>query len=264
MKFSLLIARFPYGGTESAHTTDWLVKTVLAAKADARIGSVEHMSVNDTPITMTRNRVLKAALDRKIDLVLMVDSDMKPDLYLGQPGTKPFFKSSLDFMALHSGPSVVAAPYCGPPPHENIYVFRWANRESDQPNADMRLEQYTREEAAQRVGMEEVAALPTGVFMIDMRAVERLAPPWFEYEYADAPLNTQKATTEDVFFTRNLSLAGVPQYVNWDAWAGHMKTKCVGKPALLTVDSVRKEFREALQRGNHSLERLVDVRREGI
>lgn len=253
-KLDILFARFPYGGLTADQVTDWMVVNVETAKKHPAISNVFKMSVNDTPITMTRNRVLKAALDRKIDIVLMIDSDMQPDL--PGLGALPFFPTALDFMLGYSGPCCVAAPYCGPPPHENCYVFQWANCESGHPNADLRLEQFTREEASRRGGFEQVAALPTGLIMIDMRALDALQPPWFEYEYSDPPFNTMKATTEDVFFTRNLGLAGVPQYVLWDSWAGHLKTKCVSKPVLLSSDSVRQEFREALLNNRVSREQL--------
>jgi len=258
-KVSILFARFPYGGNESYQSANWMIETIVKAKADPRICSVDHMEVNDTPITMSRNRVLKACLDRKIDLVCMLDSDMHPDLYKGTRNAVPFWDTSLDFVLNHDGPSVIGAPYCGPPPVENIYVFRWANQQSDHPNPDLKIEQYSREEAAVRTGIEEVAALPTGLILIDMRAISRLKPAWFDYEYEDPPFNTKKATTEDVFFTRNLSLAGVPQYVNWSAWAGHIKQKTVGMPQFLGADQVRKEFRDALTRPAVREGRLVDV-----
>lgn len=262
MKCSVLFARFPFGASEHPAVTDWLVSTVLKAKADARISDVLHTRVDDTPITMGRNRVLKLAWDRGIDLVLMVDSDMHPDLPL--PGAVPFWDSSLDFLLSHQGPCVVGAPYCGPPPVENVYVFRWAHMQDGHPNADLKVQQYDREDAAQRGGFEEVAALPTGLVLIDVRALARLTPPWFEYEYEDPPFNTRKSTTEDVFFTRNLSLAGVPQYVNWDAWAGHYKTKLVGKPTVLTSEAVREQFRDAVAKNRRSGERLIDVRPGGV
>ena len=258
MQVKVLFARFPFGASEHPDCTDWMVQTVLKASRDPRISEVLHTRVDDTPITMSRNLVCKQAQAAGADIICMLDSDMRPDLKL--PGRKPFWDSSLEFMLNHPGPAVIAAPYCGPPPHENVYVFRWANKESDHPNVDISLEQFSREEAQGRGGIEEVAALPTGLVLIDVRALNAIRPPYFEYEYEDAPFNTRKATTEDVFFTRNLSLAGVPQYVNWDAWAGHHKRKCVGRPATLSVESVRENFRGALLSGRRESERLIEVR----
>jgi hypothetical protein len=261
-----MIARFPYGHSEHDAVTDWLVSTVIKAKADKRISEVAKFKKADTPITMLRNLAMLEAKKAGVDFVLMIDSDMDPDKYLGiDPTAKPFWDVAIDFALSHQGPCVIAAPYSGPPPHELPYIGQWTNRQSDHPDADLKLEMMTREQAAVRTGIEEVAALPTGIILIDVRCLEYISPPWFDYEYADPPFNTEKATTEDIYFTRNLSLAGVPQYVAWDCWAGHLKQKSVGKPRPLNCDVVRKEFREAIVRNQPSDEKLVffDGQNEG-
>jgi hypothetical protein len=264
LPLKVLIARFPFMNQEAPSCSDWVTDTYFKAKNDPRIGAVHRVRVDDTPITMGRNRVLKACLEQKIDLLLMVDADMDPDLKL--PGAKPFWDSSLDFVLSHEGPCAVAAPYCGPPPHENVYVFHWTRQQNDNPNVDLTLSQYSREHAMLMAGIQEAAALPTGVFLLDTRAlkVKGFKAPWFDYEWADEPYRTKKASTEDVFFTRNLSLAGVPVYCNWDAWAGHHKRKCVGKPVALTVDSVREQFIEAVRSGVCEGDRLVMVTPDGV
>ncbi len=246
MKRSLMIARFPYGGSEYHACANWLVETATRAKADPTVSELHHVEVNDTPITMSRNRVIKQALTQQIDYLLMVDSDMKPDMY-AHLGAPRFFDVAWPFALASEKPCVLAAPYCGPPPHENVYVFYWANRESDQPNADLSLEQYTRHDASILTGITEVAALPTGLILIDMRAIPRLPLPWFDYEYTDQ-YQTHKASTEDVVFTRNLALTGVPQYCTWDCWAGHVKQKVVGKPGPLTASAVSRGLGEAILR----------------
>lgn len=262
-KIRLLIARFPFGNQEAPSVTDWVAETYHKAKCDPRIGVVHRMKVDDTPITMSRNRVLKYALDEQMDLVLMVDSDMQPDL--PYPGAKPFWDSTLEFMLNHEGPCAVAAPYGGPPPHENVYVFQWVKMSEDNPNVELKLAQFSREQTFQLAGIQQVAALPTGVFMLDVRAlkVPGFNPPWFEYEWTDK-YQTHKASTEDVFFTRNLSLAGVPVYCNWDSWAGHHKRKIVVKPQPLTVEAVREQFREAIASGIRDDEKLIDVTKKGV
>jgi hypothetical protein len=111
----------------------------------------------------------------------------------------------------------------------------------------MRLEQYTREEAAQRTGIEEVAALPTGLILMETDCFAGLDVPHCYYEYEDAT-ESNKASTEDVTLTRDLGLNGVPQFVNWSAWAGHWKWKCVVKPRLLTSEMIGQKFRNKIQR----------------
>jgi hypothetical protein len=264
MKASVMVATFPFGGTEHYSVRNYVAKLRERLRTDKRVSNVYAMDEDDTPITMSRNKVLKECLDKEIDFCLMIDSDMYPDVLLGiEEDAAAFWDSSFDFALKSPKPCVVAAPYCGPPPHENVYVFRWARYSNDNPNPDMRLEQYPREEAAIRVGFEQVAALPTGLCLIDCRIPAALEPAWFEYEYSDK-YKTKKVTTEDVYFTRNAGIAGFPQYVNWDAWCGHHKRKLVTPPKILTADSVTGGFREALLRNVNSNERMIDVNAKGV
>lgn len=258
-KFNLAIARFPYGGFEYTRFVDWLVKTILKVKSDKRIDEVIPLVENDTPITMTRNAACLKAIKQGADYLLMCDNDMAPDWEAsGDPAALPFWDSSWEFMMRHRDkPCMIAAPYCGPPPNENIYIFRWRNRANSVDETDIKLDQYTREEAAERIGIEEVAALPTGLLLMDIRALKHVDPPWFYYDYTN-DYEAEKASTEDVVFTRNCSLAGVPVYCNWDAWAGHVKQKVVGKPRILTADQVTLRAKAARSRGKHSREKMVD------
>lgn len=251
-KYKIMIARFPYGGAEESKCVDYLIKLSGILKADARVGEVISMAVNDTPITMTRNKVCRAAQLSKCDYLVMVDNDMVPDYQ----ATKPFWETSFDFALKHNGPCIVAAPYCGPPPHENVYVFQWQTIQSDQPEEHFLLKQFTREQASVMVGIQEVAALPTGLFLMDVRALDKVKKPWFYYEYSDE-YEMEKSSTEDVTFTRDCSLAGVPIYCNWDAWAGHVKRKIVGKPHVLRVEEVANMVQTAVKRGIHRNEKHV-------
>lgn len=116
-------------------------------------------------------------------------------------------------------------------------------------------------------GIQSCAALPTGVIMYDMRAFDLIDYPYFDYEWegdgarcqqCNQPKpgpRTKKMSTEDVVNTRNISLNGQielgynPVFCNWDAWAGHWKPKCVGKPHLLTADAVAETLRNAVLSG---------------
>src|SRR5262245_26291291 len=131
MKRRLFIAEFPYGGTSHWQSSRWVGK--LLAKLHCSpwrdiITEIDIKAYNDTPITMTRNLCLLDAEKTGADYVLMIDSDMDPDL-TGE-GAKPFFESSMEFMldskqSHRGGPSIVCAPYCGPPPVECVYAFQW-------------------------------------------------------------------------------------------------------------------------------------------
>lgn len=276
-KYKVALARFPGSGSERMESVAWIIRTLRKMDADNRISSVHSITIADTPITMSRNRAVREAKDAGCDYLLMIDSDMSPDLPI--PGARPFWDTAWGFMMTlrdeedaanddnersEGGwteppqPATIAAPYGGPPPDECVYVFHWASRESGCPDPNFRLEMVPRELAAVKSGIEEVAALPTGLILYDMRVFEVLPPPWFCYEYEDA-LQTHKATTEDVFQTRNASLLGLPQFCAWDCWAGHVKTKVVGKPHIIHRDEVHSSLATAVLRRIDCGDRLIDL-----
>jgi hypothetical protein len=256
----LMIARFPGGNSETPDCCDWITTTVIEAKQDSRISKIIRWRRDTTPITMARNECMEVAKKEGADFVLMLDSDMKPDAYLESnpyrldtdANASAFFPDAFDFLwqkRQEGKPSIIGAPYCGPPPHENIYVFHWCNYESNLPSpTDLNLQQYTREHASVMSGIKEVAALPTGLILIDTRVLDNLEPPYFYYEWEDNK-KAKKASTEDVTFTRDSSLMGCPQYCHWNAWAGHWKWKCVGRPVVIHPDNVKEVFKKAVLRG---------------
>lgn len=265
-QLSIAVYSFGYGGNggikaQHPDVSQWLLNTLPQAAKDERISGIVYADLADTPITMCRNQAVLEARKVGADVIVMVDSDMQPDMYLDQknrvPGVVPFWDAAFDFIYNNydKGPQVVAAPYGGSPPHENIFVFQWTTIQSEHPDdADMKLSQYTREQAVEMAGIQECAALPTGLIMYDIRAFEltepkdESEPPWYYYEWGNEEFPAQyaaaKASTEDVTNTRDLSLAGIvslgynPVHVAWSSWAGHWKPKCVGRPTLLTADSV--------------------------
>jgi hypothetical protein len=276
-RFNVGICTFSYGGnggiaSEHPDVREWMIPTVLEANKDERIGGIRIWNLADTPITMTRNRAVLMARDYGVDVLVMVDSDMKPDVLGGQPGSQPFFKSSFDFLVSHyaKGPVCIGAPYCGPPPMENVYVFRWNNWASENPNPDFQLEMYDRHTAVKLAGIQECAALPTGLIMYDMRCFSLTEPktesdkPWFYYEWKDK-YHADKASTEDVTQTRDLSLVGTqrlgynPVFCNWDAWAGHWKPKCVSKPQVISASGISEKLKGWWEAKVDPNTRLVDI-----
>lgn len=262
-KIDLFVSFFSYGGNggiamQHPSIRRWWAQTLLKCKTDERfkhrIGEVYDVDLSDTPITHTRCRAVQMARESRSDVIIMVDSDNVIDWHLGEDGTKPWFDSSFAFLLEQfdkGKPVAIGAPYCGPPPHENVYVFQWRNFESDDPNMGHQLAQYDREHAAIMAGIMPVAALPTGVTMFDMRLFDLIAPPYFDYEYRDK-FHSEKVSTEDVVSTRDMSLVVQqklgynPIFCNWDAWAGHAKPKIVGKPRSLESDKVSKRWMNAM------------------
>lgn len=276
------IVGFPYSGSgggnaETSDIRNWMLPTILKAKADPRIEpDIWHQDYNDTPITMMRNRAVVEARRAGVDVLIMVDADMRPDCELGyDPEALPFFETSFDFIYSRwdKGPHVVCAPYCGPPPEENVYVFYWRTSESFGQNVAASIEMYSREHAATMRGIQPCAAQPTGLIMWDMRAFDLTDPKphyddliakglshqeavdstkgWFYYESGDI-YHATKDSTEDVTATRDISLVGLtrlgysPIYCNWDAWAGHHKAKVVRKPRVVFADSINQKYQHAV------------------
>lgn len=285
-KLNVMFVNFAYGGNGGIAMQlpcigDWMIKTIAIAKADERTGWIKYTTFSDTPITMSRNRAVVEARVAGADVLVMIDSDQEPDLYLGDdPSVKPFWDSSFDFLYKHWDifPAVIASPYCGPPPHpskggsENVYVFHWENYESTAGiEGAISLEQFTRRQANRCMGIEPVAALPTGLSMFAMPIFECTEPKpgaehpgWFYYEWKDQ-YAAEKASTEDVTATRDMAIAGYlkygrnPVHVNWDAWAGHWKPKCVGKPTMMATDAVGERMRDAVLHGCKSTEREINL-----
>lgn len=250
-KVNVAIFRFPWQMLEMSTTVDWLIKVSHILHNHPRVGTVYTEPLVGTPVDMLRNRAIKKAKEFGAHFVLFVDSDMFPDYELSfQPQDEyriPFMPQALDFALNHDGPCVVGAPYCSAPPEENVLVMRWVNRETNDPDPQFFLERYSRSDAVGKKGMEEVAALATGVLLIDMRAMAVLQPPWFHYQFTDRE-QWKDSSTEDVVFTRNLSLLGVPQYVAWSSWAGHWKTKMVGKPLGIPMEAIPQAMKETIWR----------------
>ncbi len=243
-KVNVLVMRFPYGGSERAEVCDWLAASVFWAAREDRIKDFKIGKLNDTPITMTRNKAAEIVRELGYDLLIMVDSDMVPDC---EPGAPAFLPAAFDFWYKHAGPCVIGAPYGGPPPEETPYVFRWRNSQNDTPEPEARITMYTRDEAADLTGIRRCAALPTGLILIDAKALDAVEPPYFYYEFTDERC-LAKASTEDVTFSRDLDLAGVPQYCAWDSWAGHVKTKVVRKPQPIRLAALPGKFVAAARR----------------
>lgn len=301
LKLNVLICHFPYGGnggisSEIPQIRKWEVQTVLKMKADPRVGEINSIDISDTPITMTRNRAVLAARSAGAHLLLMIDSDNDPFKHAGESWHKPFWDVAFDEVHGHyqKGPLVIAAPYCGPPPQENVYVFQFETNMSNVGDEEgiVRLEQYTRAQASLMTGIGEVAALPTGMILFDTRIFDLYSPSqrtkrqvlrdlrqgsltveqaetelmegWFHYEWKDG-YSAEKASTEDVSATRDLGMACAaklgynPLRCAWDSWIGHHKPWNCGKPVYYKVENVAAAFK-AVVAGNVSTdERIVQI-----
>jgi hypothetical protein len=269
-KVDIFIALFCYGGNGGVSSiipeiAIWMTKNYHEMKKDERIGRIAIKTYSDTPIYMTRNRSVRDAKALGYDMILMLDSDNAPDAYLGhEADAKPFWETSFAFAyerLMQGLPTVIAAPYCGPPPNpcpppgiidhgEVPYLFQWTNTESDAPDCQFRIDILTRLEASRLKGIYPVAALPTGVCLFTLNSFEGLKKPYFRYEMNED--GSEKRSTEDVVATRDISLywmmtKGITAiWANCDAWAFHHKPKKVGKPKMVYLEAIGQEMRDAI------------------
>jgi hypothetical protein len=287
-KVRIAVFFFCYGGNGGVSSIIpeialWWGETLLKIKADPRIEGVMPIILSDTPITMTRNRAVETARANGCDMILMLDSDNEPDGYLqSDPTAKPFWETAFDFAyeRLTAGiPTVIAAPYCGPPPHptprpgvidggEVPYLFEWQNNESDVPVSELRLDQWKleilkRNEAARLKGIYPVAALPTGCCLFTTNAFEGLPQPYFRYEFDDTGAN--KLSTEDVVATRDISLYWKMTknidvlFATCDSWALHYKPKKVGRPTFTPVEATSKLLRDSIVQNQSAFESMRNL-----
>jgi len=250
----MMLARFPYGGTERTEIVDWVASAALWAHKQPDIeGELKLWKIDDTPITMSRNRAVETAIQHAIDILVLIDSDMAPDI----DKAHPFLPHAFDFIKSrwHEVPTIISAPYCTAGPDYLPIMGRWRTHKD---GFEVKAELYNREEAEALRGIQECSLQGTGLMALDMRiftgfeqrdgTVVKLPPPWFYYEYTTEN-NAWKASTEDMVFTRNATLLFAKHdmtigYVDWDAWAYHVKTQFVGKPHTLNIRTVAPLHRE--------------------
>ena len=260
-QFRVGLVVFSYGGMVRDDLLLWFADVYGRLLADDRVHSIAKWKVNETPTDMARNKAVQEAKEFKVDYLLMLDNDMMNDLYLVAPAHQysayspppanqvvEFWKSSWNFILerrRERALAAVAAPYCGPPPNELVYVNEFKNLESHPVDPQFHLGTIGREDASRRRGFEKVASTPTGCLLIDMRCFDLIQPPYFHYEYEDATCS-KKISTEDTVCTRNLVMAGAEMWVNWEAWSGHWKEKLVGKPSPITPDEVADSIKVSL------------------
>lgn len=275
--FRVMLARFPGNNQEHPDSSGYLMKILPSILRDNRIDEVVPFRKAGTPIPVVRNHCVQEAIGKECDYILMIDNDMSPDC---EPDGYPFWPTAWEFMmrrrkreSSNQGhewehywryfpPCAVAAPYCGHPPDEKVYVMRWLELEgSEDPDRHFKMANIDRHDAARRTGIGTVAAAPTGLILYDTRMFYYLPPPWFDYEYGDA-YQSRLVSTEDVYQTRNAALLGMPVYVAWDCWAGHWKPKLVRKPAPVSVETVKGSIREAFEKGITSRQKLHFAHRD--
>ena len=250
-RLNVLVTVFTYDKMLSAEALVYCTRLYGQMVNHPRLNQLEISYSFGYPTDRCRNFVVKSAKANGFDLCLMLDNDMKFDAQLGaDPAAKPFLPTAMDFLLAEPAPCFVGAPYTSSPPAQEVVVMKHREYAPDQPGGmGKKIDKYTRDEAAVQTGITRVAALPTGCILLDLRAFDVIAPPWFAYEFADPPWNTTLASTEDVVLTRNADWLGINQYCNWDAWAHHLKPYECAKPRLCPVDVVPRAIWDGFTAG---------------
>lgn len=279
-QLKVMIATFPYGGVgaSSLETPDirhWETRNVLWMSKDKRVQPFDdwlpgrdYIKIADTPISMTRNQSVVQARAAGADVLVMIDSDMRADCEFGiDPAATPFLPTAFNFLYNHweKGPVVLAAPYCGASPTNNVFAFHWdSDRNPREDILNLKLQQYSRHEAYQLAGIQPIAAVGTGLMMFDMRIFDLLPPPWFYYTF-DAE-HTRKLATEDCTFTRDIAMLGYlqlgyePLLCCWSSWAGHWKPELIRKPQPMTSEMINDKFKQGVISRLKADERIQDER----
>lgn len=226
----------------------WSLSVVNFLYREGLVKDLHLHTSNNNRIYAARNSAVEEAKARGCDFLLFCDPDMKPDACLGIHGTdpkknplyrewaQPFLPSSLQFM-LTEYCGVVAAPAVTGPPECRINVF--VNRTD--PNK--KFSRITPEEYAQiKPCFMHVAAIGTGLMLIDMEVFNVLKPPYFEDQLSPVAgdPHTEVLKSQDSVFCLKCFEAGIPVFANLHAPAGHHKTDCYLPPTWDGVERSQK------------------------
>jgi hypothetical protein len=234
---SLLIAVPAGSGFEHPEIGCWLFGTASELVAHRLVSRVVHHSPQSPRILMNRNGMANTAREQGFDYLLMVDPDMRPDMYCEGaiqdneipkiPSARKFVQTALEFLAQNPF-SVIAAPACGAPPNRIVNVFR--SRGEGDPS---RVTHEEAEIAVKEGAIEQVTAIGSGMIMIPTVVFSVLKPPYFDDLYDDDTKSSLKMS-QDVYFTNSCTECGIPVFCAWCSWAGHHKDALVGCPGIDT------------------------------
>jgi len=167
--------------------------------------------IEKQPTDIARNRIVKAALDCKADAVMMIDSDCVPP--------NGVFLPLLTKVLTHQ--CVAACPYVAK--HGGVCVaFK---------------EPKTMHEIEKMTGWHEVQTCGTHLIAFTTSVFNYIPMPWFHYEYNSTHTGF-RAGAEDTVFLNKVNKEGIPIYVNFDLWAGHILPRVATKPKALTMADI--------------------------
>jgi len=180
-------------------------------------------------IYAARNQGVYDARERNASHLLFMDPDISMDRYvlMRESWAKPWWETAWPCMQEHPG-CVVACPYVGQSHSKPVFVFQAI------PGETGKIQRIPYEEAAERTGWERVAAVGTGLMLMDMSIFGKLSEPYFDEVCTDRSKRNVEITP-DVYFCLQCSDADIPIWVNWDLWCGHWQNQVVEAPRLSYV-----------------------------
>lgn len=210
------------------HLTRWLSLMAFHLGRDAKsynLANIDWFDVSTARILQMRNQCVRKALDVQATRLLMIDPDMWADAYLSfngaaptRDGAKPFLASAWQFLDENPG-SVVAAPYCGR--DGQVHVFG--------NDDEGHIRRVARDYAASLTGWVRVAAVGSGLMLIDCDVFRKMKPPWFDDVYRNDE-KTKLLLSQDAYFCRRCAECQIPIYVNFDSWCRHKQFIDVDAP----------------------------------
>lgn len=225
--FKLMVGR-PVGlGSEKTDVGTFLMELAIFACHYNRIGELCESESISSRILLNRNIIAQEAINQKCDFLLMIDPDMSPDHYTKGENKRAQAKSFLQtsFQHMMDNPfGVIAAPACSERPKRLTNVFL-----TNPDGSGRRMTYSETRERLREPAIEQVHAIGTGLILIHVPIFTVLTHPYFDDVYANVE-KTELSLSQDVYFTQNCHMAGVPVWCNWYAWAGHIKDEPLGAP----------------------------------
>lgn len=235
------IAVFEYNSMCRREVRRWYGNTLIKLNTEKRIRGYSVYEMDQIGTDTARNAAVKSAQEDGVDFLFMIDHDVDPD-FKKKAEHPDFYSVAMAMADQLDFPFMLGAPYCASfdGKEERVLVFRYQDRSSEDPEHEMVLYTLSRGESARKHGVEEVDAIGTGLTFFDMRCFDKLAKPYFKYEY-DAD-HTRITITEDVFIFARFRAAGIPVYCAWDNWLGHWKQKRSGIPEMIAPQMIQENL----------------------
>ena len=204
---SLLIATF-CNHRPGAGYHDSMVRLAFSLREFLPDVNVETIRLGDaTLVWEARNRIAHAALAKKHDFLLFIDSD----IIFTPEDVKNLIFNSLD--VVHPKPVLRSGIYA-----DRRYWVPIARLHEQEKIGKIAALQKIFLKMRRRVTMFPVLGLPMGFTLIQTSIFKEMGPPWFFEDYQQGTLNR---VGEDYYFCQKAFKMGVEPILDCSVWVGH-------------------------------------------